>query len=1137
MVKHPIFGEVSNDFNEAVALDVYNGFMEDPEYYRALLHMHAHEIVNKTILESPEIIDELIIGKYNTRKELVKEAVLNGVVNKSMSNSTVDSVVATMDVISKAMDQYTSFERAEDVKRQRRDVGGRFVPMGTTRIDIPRGSIGQNQGSSSRSYWNAQTAAYDRVTREKHGVQTVPEVRNSRSMNAAHSAAYLQVADALAQIDPTDMLMADINYTTQSPDGTHTGSIQRTKIGSTVDDFITPDEYGNGEVPTSIKWYMDSDSAGYGRFDVLTGAGASTETAMDLSNAARRSGPAARTMNETLGSEYTDEMGGQKYRGLGAVASMIETVGGDRISPQGKAALSAAKYVGEYGSEAEKVLGPTARRSAYRYRGTERKPDPKMDTAIAMSVRGARDVNDAHEQLIHPQVVTEQIGLDFEDRDEHSAFIKYWQNQLPSKDYIQLHLDSGTTPPSQGVVFDAKGQIITQSVGYGDDHYLPFNLKKLAGANRGEWIRTRTMGGPTTEDIYAGLITGTRAITVVSHSGEYVVEFDDTFRGGRRMNDKTKRMVRRYAQLLDTLDAESTTLQKIPPERLAELRASVDAEIPGEGKAANEARHKRFTELKEVEKQNPKASASQHEAWTAEFGQKYAEKLSNNTDEDEKTWEGVKANIAIRGGMFEIPTDEQAIFYLENSGDKGIVDSYKRFILSKEGEYRAQQRPLKLNGQGYYFALQALQEQFPYAIKRVEWYPTDDEASKDQGYVPHNFNRPKAAKEGFWSPEVEGVKGGGIKNLKGQDTGKVAAHHTNYQNYAARQRVGLVPAGGGGGTPRAATAPAAPQQNERQPAPAARITDTGVQFAGFTPNAQLTNDGAVRAGRRIEAVRLAEELADVRIRPTNANGQRMAPIRLGSANFDDLRHLTTINDQDLEDPQVQDALADEISRVLDGSANVPLANGGAGLQMLIREATGGEGQEDLIDRMRARMAGGRLEVPRGPRSLDRANVRWDFSTRDVDGSQFLPGNQQRPEDYRRTMNSDDDIQAMRQRHAREGLTWETFVEPAIRDIKAAAQKIAEHRTGTYNQPTIEYAGAEYGVDALDDLAVVLQQDAVGILKYRQLRDLMPAGTDLFVDVERNRQQANRMLPAAQPVALPFNPVPAANNAQHQPRRQ
>ena len=56
-------------------------------------------------------------------------------------------------------------------------------------------------------------------------------------------------------------------------------------------------------------------------------------------------------------------------------------------------------------------------------------------------------------------------------------------------------------------------------------------------------MRTRAAGGPTTEDIYTGLLTGARQVQVVSNSGVFTVEFDPDLRGGRRYTDKAARMV------------------------------------------------------------------------------------------------------------------------------------------------------------------------------------------------------------------------------------------------------------------------------------------------------------------------------------------------------------------------------------------------------------------------------------------------------------------------------------------------------------------------------------------------------------------------------------------------------------------
>ena len=90
------------------------------------------------------------------------------------------------------------------------------------------------------------------------------------------------------------------------------------------------------------------------------------------------------------------------------------------------------------------------------------------------------------------------------------------------------------------------------------------------------------MGGLTSEDIYTGLITGARRVTVVSRSGTFSMEFEPDFRGGRRHNDKALRMTRRYEQLLDAVQSKQVSSGAVPIEVQDALRAQVLEEYPYE---------------------------------------------------------------------------------------------------------------------------------------------------------------------------------------------------------------------------------------------------------------------------------------------------------------------------------------------------------------------------------------------------------------------------------------------------------------------------------------------------------------------------------------------------------------------------
>ena len=80
---------------------------------------------------------------------------------------------------------------------------------------------------------------------------------------------------------------------------------------------------------------------------------------------------------------------------------------------------------------------------------------------------------------------------------------------------------------------------------------------------------------------------------------------------------------------------------------------------------------------------------------------------------------------------------------------------------------------MQLDSQGYYNALKALQEQFPYYIKRVEYRPLPGQnvygGNEDTGYVKPRFNRPAKARASYFDESILG-------------RGKVSADRVQYQN-------------------------------------------------------------------------------------------------------------------------------------------------------------------------------------------------------------------------------------------------------------------------------------------------------------------------------------------------------------------
>jgi hypothetical protein len=392
---------------------------------------------------------------------------------------------------------------------------------------------------------------------------------------------------------------------------------------------------------------------------------------------------------------------------------------------------------------------------------------------------------------------------------------------------------------------------------------LPFNLKNLKALQGGEYIRTRTLGGPTTEDVYTGLMSGARGLTVVSHNGVYTMDFNPTFRGGRRFSDKAGRMVGRYGHLLDAVRSGQVDTGGIDPSRMEELRT--DANKIRSQDRDPEGYRSELARLVTAERRSPKLSREQQQTAALNFLNDYAEGAGFTVDRDgnvagvqnpsdivdrfvgrtadtalvaqnrkikadqdrikdlrrQQTKAENAARSAVGGGDYaqaaihegnklavqaqinqildqpKLTKDEivrQQRQRLTIAGDPvktaqnvadalGIRDGYDAAMRKAEKENKQAMTPLQLNGEGYKTALDALQEQFPYYIDRVEFHPWADAKATpfhtDTGYVKPRFNRPAAALSGYFDPFIANVR-----NAAGQpaEHGKVYAESTRFQN-------------------------------------------------------------------------------------------------------------------------------------------------------------------------------------------------------------------------------------------------------------------------------------------------------------------------------------------------------------------
>jgi hypothetical protein len=431
-----------------------------------------------------------------------------------------------------------------------------------------------------------------------------------------------------------------------------------------------------------------------------------------------------------------------------------------------QAGAAAAHMIGTLGPEAEDVLGPGLRRTAYRYRGTERRPDGQLLTEMAVTDKltagltsptpSTREAAKTSIAAISPSDIKAQTydgerrsrpvappraaiaqynaakgGLTRDQKlldSRADVATNYLLKKIPTMANAELSMKAGKVPPSQGVLIDRDGNVVSQAVGFNGDHYIPFDLKNLKALHGGQYARTRVNGGPTTEDLYTGLLTGARQMTVASNAGVFNVEFDPDLRGGRRYNDKARQMVDRYSKLLGTIDSGAATVGTIDPERRKELKQQAKDEAGNNPEEANAA----YQELLDREQKM---------------------QLFDQDDEDlsEKAHAMAlsEAQASLKSGAKQGQYSQQAIARRSQE----IEGDLKREAV--DNRYRK----LTLDGQGYHRALLALQEEFPYYVRRVSYTPLE-QFSRDRGLVdPSTGQGPRLSLRG---PDKGHVKPGNV---------------------------------------------------------------------------------------------------------------------------------------------------------------------------------------------------------------------------------------------------------------------------------------------------------------------------------------------------------------------------------------
>ena len=1063
------FGSNDPNFNHEAAMNTYKWYMETEGsdlIFKMAVDDYCEDIYQKNYPAFVEVAKRCA----EKRIEDIKKSLARGVISKSMSNESVDATIEAVEVIKSYMSRY---DRTYD-----RDKKGRFAEQNTWSRKVDW---------SGRKKYKSGTPQIDRIV---NGFNSkAPRTPLTDRDKQQYAEAYEQIAES---IKGKSDVAAVLHILDESTGKTET----RRAVGKEAETLLAPDHFTGDKRVTSVN-FVDLDMKEHRDLDKYRVA------SDNYSDRLVRAGEINPYESGTT----------RNMQRVGAAAQFVEDIpGADKLPSKAKRALAAGKYVGELGPEAERVMGPTIRSAAYRYRGVEKNPEGRLMDSIRQTVAGSINPDDARDRLFHPRMVTHETQYGAEEVAEPSKFLQYWQSRLPDKNLLDLHLNSGAIAPSEGMIFNRQGDVVTQAVGYGDDHYLPFNLKKLSRAKGGEYVRTRTVGGPTTEDIYAGLMSGTRGVTVVSHSGIFTIEFDPEFRGGRRYNDKAARMMERYGKLVDTLDSQTVQLSQIPESRKREIYEQAEMEIPGNTPGTILERKKKAQELMGMEKYNPTPSQETRDEWRSEFLAEEASKW--NREGDPMSWDQAKSSVEARAGSRL--SDDQAIAEL------GLNDSYDKYVRYREGQYRQEMSPLTLNGEGYYKALSALKEQFPYYISDVKWTPnTQGQNARDKGYVKAKHLRPAAAKDGYWDRSIEGYSGS-IPDRNGNPSGKYRADKGGYANWAAHARLegieererekkkekgesqGFNPGGSDAGADVTGTSPAG------------SITSggaSGARYQGFvqsadvkrgfepTPFEQVQNLVALReALRQIDVLAYQDRGANRNMSIWTANDPGVEggnPVRGAYTNLmygSDEEFLDRID----TDPDFMKATVQE-------AANMKEQIGRSGWQGALAGAVNAKGILNKFGDSTPQHPTTAYALVRGLAEGSR-NKLYDFSVPGRTGAYYLPGLSNR--EYEAAWKTDPDVARFSQTaEGRFGYQWNLHqddnkfygltkqlggqMDKGLSQVSTWRKQIAQYESprNVPNPSVVKYGGKTYSIFGASDLENDIAKDALALTKMRQLKSV------------------------------------------------
>jgi hypothetical protein len=774
VLDHAFFGADPNDpeFDLATAQAVYVWMRNDPAAHVIAKRALFHQINDDLDQVRPQV--QLMIDEWGRervakamprlKRQYVDEVMAGG------DGAVQEIANAVLSPIAKADFPYnlTPQQRRENQRNQRR-VNGRYATMNRS-VDystrpIPKGERGK---VNNKVELNPDA---DEKTQQRH-MMAMRQL--SDMLDPIEGAGRLRnvTLNWTASADPRNPDSDDrvaaptIPVTRTGPDG----KPQTAKLGSANtyqgtsqqafnDDWDAHMAAGHRLEDVEADFMEDFNLAG-ASFDTLRALGVSEESAGYMAQQPGR-------VNKEKFNSFTDKWNTQSaanqprqrtYNRIQAGAEALDAILPPGVGNEVKGAVKVAAFAGKYGQNAENLIGPQIQRQSYRYRGTEKKPNAGLQADLKFLRKetrhpdGGRADELAREKFVIGSFVQDE-GVQVRGRVVASSPVReYLLKTLPDPDLLELHRESGRGTPSQGIIINQRGEIASEAVGMGEDHYLPFPGRAVKQMRGGEYIRTRAFGGPTTEDFETALMGGARAFTVVSNSGTFTVKFAPDFRGARRYNDKTRRMVKQYGNLLDSLQAEVVGFE-VPEDRMREIRAK--AKRLNNGRAHGALYEKYVQEGIDDELEYPQLSNDAKNAvFNEALGVLGAQMLTPDGVGITEPNDYLEARLAQMqtNGDFEATrladairdadsrdaeiAEQGRITVLTLAGGPKALDRYKRGVEREERNNLNATKKMRLDGKGYENALKAMKEQFPYYIVDARRIENPDTTSSKKGAPP-----------------------------------------------------------------------------------------------------------------------------------------------------------------------------------------------------------------------------------------------------------------------------------------------------------------------------------------------------------------------------------------------------------------